>query len=445
MISVRLRLLLILLFFGSIASGLGARAAIDFREMREFQRQLDLSYQVSHEAHASSDSISANSLHRLQKWKAQLAPATRAASLDAWLTASEQTDKRRLRDLQTVLLKNEAEYQRFAREHIDYLEPRVLTFGAFLLLTIVLTFAILFLFVQSAVVRPMREISRKMTDFMHDRYTYQFSVPSHDEFGRMQSTFNQLAQRVITNMDQLRGLDQAKSDFLSIASHELRTPLTSIKGSLSLMRTGVVGPMNEMAENLLQIAETETDRLIRLINDLLDLAKIEAGKLPLHVEWTSLHQIIRSTFAGLSGLAQAAEVNLEMVNVPQIRVNADRDRIQQVLTNLLSNAIKYSPKGSPVLVSVEVDNNNHLQIAVRDFGRGIDPVDQQLIFEKFRQATSPKNPLIKGTGLGLAIAKALVEEHHGQIGVRSTPGTGSVFFFTLPEWKFAQEEKQAAA
>jgi signal transduction histidine kinase len=301
------------------------------------------------------------------------------------------------------------------------------------------------MFVAFAIIRPLKDLSRKMVDFMYDRYTYQFSVPGSDEIGRMHATFNSLAQRVISNMDELRTLDQAKSEFLSIASHELRTPLTSIKGSLSLMRSGVVGKMNEMADNLLTIAETETDRLIRLINDILDLAKIEAQKLSLHQDWRSLNAVINTCLQSLQGLAQQAEVRLMAEAMPPLDANVDSDRIQQVLTNLLSNAIKFSPKGKSVTVRTKVNDRHQLVIEVSDQGRGIDPPDQAAIFQKFRQATNAKNPLVKGTGLGLAIAKALVEQHGGDIGVRSTPGEGSVFYFTLPEWRYNSEQSPEAA
>ncbi|MDE2021057.1 MAG: HAMP domain-containing histidine kinase, partial [Patescibacteria group bacterium] len=242
--------------------------------------------------------------------------------------------------------------------------------------------------------------------------------------------------------EELKTLDQAKSDFLSIASHELRTPLTSIKGSLSLLRSGIVGKLNDMAENLLQIAETETDRLIRLINDLLDLAKIEARKLPLSTGWHSLEAVVDQTIQSLQGLAQQAKVDLIHTQIPKIEVNMDKDRIHQVLTNLLSNAVKYSPKGAPVVVHCDLTAQNQLVIEVRDHGRGIDPHDQELIFQKFRQITNQKNPLVKGTGLGLAIAKAVVEEHGGEIGVKSQPGQGSTFYFTLPQWRFEKVDKK---
>ena len=211
------------------------------------------------------------------------------------------------------------------------------------------------------------------------------------------------------------------------------------------MRSGVVGKVNEMSENLLTIAETETDRLIRLINDILDLAKIEAGKQLLHPEWHSLNKLVDTTVASLQGLAQQAGVELNADAMPRLDAKVDGDRVQQVLTNLLSNAIKFSPRGKAVVISCEVNDRHELIIEVRDQGRGIAPEDQELIFQKFRQVTNAKNPLVKGTGLGLAIARALVEQHGGTIDLRSKPGEGSTFYFSLPEWRYGLNQLQEVA
>ncbi len=340
---------------------------------------------------------------------------------------------------------SETNIRQTTRTELEFAEKKMVYLGIWSIASMFVGFLLIQLFLRYAVIRRLHEVSRKMEDFLQDRYTYQFNVPSPDEIGHVQATFNSLAQRVLMNVEELKTLDQAKSDFLSIASHELRTPLTSIKGSLSLLRSGVVGPMNEMVENLLGIAETETDRLIRLINDLLDLAKIEARKLPLSLDWYNLKELLDSTVQSLQGLAQQAQVELVAADSPKVDVFMDKDRIHQVLTNLISNAVKYSPKGAPVVVFCDLTKENELLIEVRDSGRGIDPQDQELIFQKFRQITNPKNPLVKGTGLGLAIAKAVVEEHGGQIGVKSQPGQGSTFYFTLPQWRFSKIEKRELA
>lgn len=441
-----MKLFMLLTFFGGLVLALGYSAFDSYKQYRNLRAQLDWSYLSSDEVRdLSTPSDRSEKIKRLQTYRARLFPSTRMEYMSDLIQAFSADNPRVIRERQSLFLRNELEFQKYARTQMDYHDHKLIYTCGLSAIALGLGYFMLQLFMQRFVLRPMHSLSRKMTDFLNDRYTYQFNVPGNDEFGQMQSTFNSLAQRVISNMEQLRTLDQAKSDFLSIASHELRTPLTSIKGSLSLMKTGVVGPMNEMAENLLNIAEMETDRLIRLINDILDLAKIEAGKLPIVLDWHPLNDLVETNLKSLSGLAQAAGVQLKMGDIPPMEAKMDKDRIQQVLTNLLSNAIKYSPKGKAVTVSCSINDQHQLMIAVQDLGRGIDPVDQELIFEKFRQATSPKNPLVKGTGLGLAIAKALVEEHGGDIGVRSIPGEGSVFYFTLPEWRNAHALKHQEA
>jgi signal transduction histidine kinase len=289
--------------------------------------------------------------------------------------------------------------------------------------------------IQFKIFKSVDRLSRRMMDFLVDRYSFQFSQPEENELGDLQRTFNSLAERVVNTMDELKRLDQAKSEFLSIASHELRTPMTSIKGSLSLLATGVMGVLEPSPMRLIKIAEIETDRLIRLINDILDLAKIEAGRLPLASSWISWDETISKTAEGLMGLAHKAGVKIEAYPSYALEVYMDRDRVQQVLTNLISNAIKFSPKGAAVQISVGPTKSGELLVNVTDKGPGIEAHDLELIFHKFRQGSSPSNPLVKGTGLGLAIAKALVEEHGGSIGVKSEPGQGSTFWFTLPKWR----------
>jgi len=435
--TIKFRLYFLLALFTITTLTLAYVSYNTFHVFRNTRRQLELSYAVRDEViNLREQKPSADQLRRLQAFRSKLQPPRRMEDFSSLIQTFNEGHAGNIRSRYLTFLKNEAEFQRFTREQLNYLENRLLYFAGLTMLTLFIGFVGLPMFLQRAVIRPIKNLSRKMMDFLNDRYTYQFSVPSMDEIGNMQSTFNNLAQRVISNMEQLKTLDQAKSEFLSIASHELRTPLTSIKGSLSLMRSGVVGEMNEMAENLLTIAENETDRLIRLINDILDLAKIEARKLPLTQDWNSLNGLVTTSMNSLQGLAQQAHVSLVTEAMPPIDVYMDDDRIQQVLTNLVSNAIKFSPKGGRVMVRCEVDEDSKLTIEVSDQGRGIDPQDQELIFQKFRQATNANNPLVKGTGLGLAIARALVEQHGGVINVRSVVGEGSTFYFTLPEWRY---------
>jgi len=438
--SIRGKLFIILSFLFALSLGLNFFSYLSFMELKSKREQIQLGNQLELELSQLPSNLKANAtqLNSLKKLNQRLTPPLRKAGVSEMLTHLEKrrtgTFKKHLKTFKT----NETEFRRFNLNRMDYLEKKVLFLMGLGAVFLIFGFAALHILFKHLVIVPIRNLSSKMLDFLHNRYTYQFGSPSNDEIGHLHANFNSLAQRVISHTDELKSLDQAKSDFLSIASHELRTPLTSIKGSLSLLKGGMGGELNEVTTELLGIAETESDRLIRLINDLLDLAKIEAGKLPLSTIWVPVDDLIKTTFNSLQGLAQSASVELVYENAAQnVQVMIDKDRIQQVLTNLMSNAVKFSPKGDCVIAKVILIENEGIRFEIKDHGKGIDPEDQKLIFQKFRQASGPNNPIVKGTGLGLAIAKALVEEHQGEIGLKSKPGEGSTFFFTLKEWRFA--------
>ncbi len=325
-----------------------------------------------------------------------------------------------------------------------YNEKKLYAYTCLLFATVAIGLLLVRFIVISQVFNPLFNTTVKMMDFLNGKFTYDFGTPTSDEMGQLQNTFNSMAQEVLQNMEELKTLDEAKSDFLNIASHELRTPMTSIKGSLGLLTSGAMGNLPEDVMGLMKIAESETDRLIRLTNDILDMAKIEARKMPLKQNWISLENLIYKTAESLQGLLNTSNVKIKIRDFDSTTVYADEDRIQQVLTNLLSNAIKFSPPGKAVEIAVDLQIGKPLRINVRDKGKGLTPEQKSILFQKFRQATTPDNPLVKGTGLGLAIARALVEEHAGQIGVDSIPNAGSTFYFTLPQWKFMNENEKAA-
>ena len=202
---------------------------------------------------------------------------------------------------------------------------------------------------NSGVLNPLQRLSDRMMEFLLDQYTFKFSSPPNNEIGNLERTFNSLAQKVLNNMDELLALDKAKSEFVSIASHELRTPLTSIKGSLGLLSNDIVGNLDAESKEMVLVAEKETDRLVRLINEMLDLAKIESRSLTLKKDWTSLPELLQRTAQGLKGFASAAKVRIDVECEPWM-INMDCDRIQQVATNLISNAIKYSPEKGVVFL-----------------------------------------------------------------------------------------------
>jgi signal transduction histidine kinase len=424
----------------------GARCLSLYKVWSSANSELQYSLSISEElSRLRSAGFNNQTLRRLQKLRADMEPQERRDRMSNIIQSYSANDAVALEERTRVFLKAEKEFFSLKQDEIHNQQYDWLRTVAIAVLGPTLGLLFNLLVVRRRILKPLDRLSRRMMDFLIDRYSFQFAEPEHNELGDLQKTFNSLAQRVVNNMDELKTLDQAKSEFLSIASHELRTPMTSIKGSLSLLGSGVIGHVDPNCMQLIKIAEFETDRLIRLINDLLDLAKIEAGRLPLACKWVSWNESLSVTCNGLMGLARNADVDIVIDPVPACDVHMDRDRVQQVLTNLISNAIKFSPKGSVVHVTTGRAGNGALLVNVRDAGPGIPLDDQALIFEKFRQGTTPDNPIVKGTGLGLAIAKALVEEHGGEIGVASEPGHGSVFWFTLPQWRTHSGKSESAA
>ncbi len=228
-----------------------------------------------------------------------------------------------------------------------------------------------------------------------------------------------------------QAIERMKSEFVSTVSHELRTPLTSIRGSLGLLAGGVLGPLSTDGERMLKIAVSNTDRLIRLINDILDIERLESGSVGLERRVCNLSEILDGALNGVRGMAEEADVRLE-VSATEARLDADPDRVIQTLTNLLGNAIKFSPRGSTVWLRVaRLDGD--LLFSVRDEGRGIPPEKIVSIFERFSQVDASDSREKNGTGLGLAICRSIVQQHGGSIWAESEgEGHGSIFYFTLP-------------
>ena len=223
-------------------------------------------------------------------------------------------------------------------------------------------------------------------------------------------------------------LDTAKDECISTVSHELRTPLTSIRGALGLLSAGLLGNIDPKAQNLLRIASTNTERLIRLINDILDLERMESGRAPLHLRRCSLYDLARESLETMTSMADDASVRLELICFAQrdaVWFDGDPDRVLQVITNLLSNAVKFSPANSTVALQIDADLDS-LLLKVVDQGRGI-PVDKlDAIFDRFQQVESGDARKKGGTGLGLAICRSIVQQHGGAIWAQSTnatPGT----------------------
>ncbi|MBT7138072.1 MAG: PAS domain-containing protein [Rhodospirillaceae bacterium] len=226
--------------------------------------------------------------------------------------------------------------------------------------------------------------------------------------------------------------ERLKNEFISTVSHELRTPLTSIKGSLGLIKSGTVGELPAEFLSMLNIAYDNSDRLVLLINDILDMEKIEAGKMLFQMKPTDISSLLEEAIEANKGFGDEHGISfVHLGTANQFLVDADKDRLMQVLSNLMSNAAKFSPPGGRVELAA-VRDNGIIRIAVKDNGPGIPEEFRDTIFEKFSQADSSDTRQKGGTGLGLSITKAIVEEHGGTIDFHSEAGVGCTFFFTLP-------------
>jgi len=230
-----------------------------------------------------------------------------------------------------------------------------------------------------------------------------------------------------------RALERVKNEFVSTVSHELRTPLTSISGALALMAKGTAGALPDKALSLVAIARSNCDRLVRLINDILDLERIEAGELVFEFSSVSIRGLVERAITENLDYAAKFQVTLERDGeTVDAAVWGDEHRLLQVLTNLISNAVKFSPAGGTVsIATTQADGNLHL--AVTDHGRGIPDAFRPRIFQKFAQADGTDSRQKGGTGLGLSIVKSIVERHGGRIGFESEWGVGSTFHVDLPE------------
>jgi PAS domain S-box-containing protein len=236
----------------------------------------------------------------------------------------------------------------------------------------------------------------------------------------------------LEDVSQRKGVERLKDEFVSTVSHELRTPLTSIRGALGLIAGGVVGPLPEHALELLGIAQSNTERLVRLINDILDLDKIDAGQFDIRFAPLSLSELIATVGEQMRPLAAEANVRI-VTRISGLReIVADEDRIVQVLMNLLSNAIKFATANTNVELEVKTLPSGNVRFAITDHGPGISDVDKARLFNRFQQLDAGDRRSKGGSGLGLAISKAIVEQHGGTIGVTSEVGRGSTFWFELP-------------
>jgi two-component system sensor histidine kinase GlrK len=288
-----------------------------------------------------------------------------------------------------------------------------------------LAIVLMSLFITKSITRPIALLKNKTWEIARGNFAGELLVRSPPEIGELAAAINSMCEK-------LHELDRLKADFFASMSHELRTPLTSIKEGTGLLLDGVGGEITDRQRKLLGILAEESNRLISLVNSLLDLSKMEAGMMAYDFEVTQVDTLIKRALSEITPLVEAKEIVLQNeveTAVPPVRV--DPERILQVMRNLLGNAVKFTPKGGVVRIAAQSANGN-VAISVKDSGPGIPPESLTSIFEKFNQGSRQTPYVQQGTGLGLAIAKTIVTAHGGKIWAESEPGKGSTFIFVLP-------------
>ncbi len=288
-----------------------------------------------------------------------------------------------------------------------------------------LAIVLMSLFITKSITRPIDLLKNKTREIARGNFEGKLLVRSPPEIGELAAAINSMCEK-------LHELDRLKADFFASMSHELRTPLTSIKEGTGLLLDGIGGEITEKQRKLLGILAEESNRLITVVNSLLDLSKMEAGMMTYDFELTHVDALIKRAVSEITPLVEAKEITLENEldgTVPPLRI--DPERTLQVLRNLLGNAVKFTPKGGRVRIAAQ-PSNGKVAISVKDSGPGIPAESLTSIFEKFNQGTRHTPYMSQGTGLGLAIAKNIITAHGGKIWAESEPGQGSTFIFVLP-------------
>ena len=282
------------------------------------------------------------------------------------------------------------------------------------------------IFITIKITRPLTAIKRKTREVAGGNFECDLKLSSNPEIMELQLAFNSMCTK-------LKEIDKMKLDFFSLMSHELRTPLTSIKEGTSLLIEGLSeGKTAERSKRILKIMAEESARLIDMVNSLLDLSRIEAGKMIYYFAQADLVPMINKVAREIEPLAETKNVKIEQNIIKKIPlVKVDLERILQVLRNLIGNAVKFTPAGGCVKVSAELVERG-VRVSVKDTGAGISKENLTLIFDKFHQAVLTSSSKIKGSGLGLSYVKHIIKAHGGEVWAESKLGQGSTFTFTLP-------------
>ena len=280
-------------------------------------------------------------------------------------------------------------------------------------------------FVTISISKPIERLKQETANIAKGDFNRRIDIDSKDEIGELAAAFNTMCFK-------LNELERLKSEFIANISHEFRTPLTSLREANNLLLDGIAGKTTEKQQRLLKITKEESEKLIKMINDLLDLSKMEAGMIRYNFMPSDINIVFENAINEIRLLAERKEIDLKLEAQKRLPiVFMDSEKIKQVMINLLSNAVKFTPDGGKISVGARAEDSN-IYVAVKDTGVGIPKEDLERIFDKFQQVDTGINHKLRGTGLGLSIAKHIIEVHNGRIWAESRLGKGSAFKFILP-------------
>jgi signal transduction histidine kinase len=287
--------------------------------------------------------------------------------------------------------------------------------------------------ISASLIVPVRQIDERLGEIASGDFSRSVSVPNRDELGTLAANVNHMNEELMMLYQQLEAANRHKSEFLAHMSHELRTPLNAIIGFSEMLKEEYFGEMNEKQMEYSVDIHSSGKHLLSLINDILDLSKVEAGRMELEVSEFDLPMAIENAMTLIKERAARHGINLEVsVDEKLDCFHGDERKFKQILVNLLTNAVKFTPEGGRISVAAG-KNNGVVEVSVADTGVGIAPDDQERIFEEFRQAKGDVTNKAEGTGLGLTLTRKIIELHGGKIWVESELGKGATFSFTLPE------------
>jgi PAS domain S-box-containing protein len=287
------------------------------------------------------------------------------------------------------------------------------------------------LYISHSISKPILGIINAIKEVEKGNYNVILNIKTGDELELLSKAFNNIILPLGKTLEKIKRLDNSKTEFLNITSHELRSPMTPMKVQLQMLEEGYFGRISKKQKESISIVTRNADRLNNLINDFLEISRIEAARLRFDFREIDISQTIKETVKFMEGFAGEKNIKLD-INIRDIPIiQADPDRISQVLRNLINNAIKFSKENSVIKISAH-KKDNYILFSVHDQGYGLTSEDQTRVFEPFYQVENLKNQSHNGTGLGLAICRGIVKSQKGKIWVESKIGHGSKFYFTFP-------------